>query len=633
MNSMLLRWIGVLIALLNSCVYVSAQPLQQLYRVDSTHRLQADARYAILFAAIEGGDTLYYALTHKLHKKGLRTQRVKLTNGILRLDSDTLLWQITPHHNGVYIGYSASHHLKDHNRTIGFASLHYAERWHLAWQPEGHLRILTAAQQSELAPSVTAPEVATIRYVSTSKTLFPYLYRVLTTTPRQPSLSTLTEGQSLGLMSNHTQALLSVGKHTAALAMHDGTWLPTDTTMMWHASPPNEQGKFALLLHGKALVPDASSSLTWAQPDTEARVWHLVDGRVVCTHADATYVLATHFQAPNSLALCPLTAIDATIWQSVSLVGLCPPLTVRGISSTLMQVSGGYTTEAWTQIPWQNFQSFDITAMVCPDTLTILPQPGNAAQRLIIAHNVQSRWLSQWANVLMRDAQRYTPMFSITTSALVPWHYPEHIVTDPHHTWTLTYPATTDNGWHTGVIPFDCDVSQLPFRFATIVYERGECHFVPITRLKAGQAFIYQPLDHSLGQVLSLTSTSSDGWLTRTLPGALRGSSDTLRLTETDPPTYLLNATGTHFVRAAVGSMILPGRAYLRLPSSAATALVFGIDELISGIGNSAFVPTTDIYYTLQGQIAGHFSTREVAARTLPRGLYIVRGKCLLLTP
>lgn len=620
----MLRLYSLLITIFYA-LHATAQT-QRLYRVDSTHTLQSDARYAIVYHAVNGsGDTLYYALTHDTYKKGLRTTPVSMQNGALQVNDSKVLWQLQPHSHGAYIGHSASRFLGyKSDRSLHYQAQKSAEAWTLEWLPTGTLNIKTAGKTFRLAPRTNSPEEAAL-LLSSSQQLEAMLYKVAHTIAMRPSLDSLHEGQSVGLLSNLTQTLLGHTMATTAIEMQNGSWLTHDSVTTWRIS--HLKGTlFALESQGNMLLPTMDFGLDTSSIEATASVWQLQQGRVVYLHQGQAYALATHVASPQRLSLCPIQHIDSTTWQAVSLVALCPPLTAHTIAPQHTLLSGGYTPEVWKQVPWESHQCYDISQVILPREITQLPCPDIAKTSLILAYSPQGRYLKDWPKVLLRQDDTYTPLHTTTTTAIAPWHWPTGTTMTDTTSWTLTYPPTTDVGWHTGVLPFSADVSHLPFRFATLSLHDGQLRCTPTSTLRAGEAFIYQGLTQ--GATLSITAPATP-WTTTALPSVLTGCSDTLLITPHTPTTYLLNQQGTHFIVASPGSIVLPGRAYLRLAVGASAPTALSIDTLISNITTTPSTTSLTAYYDTHGRLVGHYPNTPTATLHLPKGLYIHQGKLI----
>lgn len=629
-----LRLYSLLVSILLSTV-CTAQP-QRLYRVAAHEALLPSARYAIVYHAVTGNDTLYYALTHKKYKNGLRTTPVTLREGILHIESDSLLWQLSPHDQGAYIGRSTNawlcYNSKNRTRFIDYTTTQSAEAWQLEWHPSGNLSIRSSAGAYRFAPRQSAPEEAALLLNGSSLQLEAQIYKVAHTIPHAPSISQPTDQLRIGLLSNHTSQLLSLTTAAVPTAMQDGTYYTNDTACVWTLSNVNTHNALAITNQTQILIPTPTLGLSLSTTPTDTAMWQLMDGRIVYTYQGEKYALATHVQSPNRLSLCTLSQIDSITWQAVSLVAISKPLSTQAVTPHHTRILGAYRPEAWESLPWQAHHTYDITQLILPRTITTLPTPASAQEILILADSGQIAMLTAWPQVLVRHGEHYMPLKPITTSATAPWHWPANTTTTTTQTWTITYPASTDQGWHTGVLPYSADVSQLPFRFATLRLDEGKLTYSPTTTLRAGEAFIYQAL--SVGQSLSIVAPVGQLLTAPLHTAALTGVSDTLHITPTTPTTYLLNSAGTHFVQAAVGSVVLPGRAYLCFDSSQpAPPLSISINDAISNIPTHSTHSTQLPYYSLDGHFVGYYPNRQTAAQHLPLGIYIVGGKPLYIKP
>lgn len=188
-------------------------------------------------------------------------------------------------------------------------------------------------------------------------------------------------------------------------------------------------------------------------------------------------------------------------------------------------------------------------------------------------------------------------------------------------------PPIGDEGWQTLCLPFDFTVPEGLAAEICVGKTEDNLAFTPISAVNGGTAVIFcgekgsTDMDsirfHSLDCRMHPLAVSPESPLCGTFQWRQVAAND-------DEPTYMLNATGDTFVRAATGSRIAPFRAYIKAGDTPALRICHTTTG-IQQAGNGQQRRNTSRGFTLDGRRLPHKTTR-----TLLPGICIVGGRKMI---
>lgn len=194
--------------------------------------------------------------------------------------------------------------------------------------------------------------------------------------------------------------------------------------------------------------------------------------------------------------------------------------------------------------------------------------------------------------------------------------------------------AFADGNWETVCLPFDASVPQ-GFEAEVLTEMNGdELIFSPAEVLEAYVPAIIRYVGGQSSGTVKLACYSKAGLVEKPRYGQpFTGVFDTLQVADAAEAIYLLEESGTKFVRAASGSKLMPFRAYIQLSGEKIdefqTFNVLHAAEIAAGIGDSAIMPSNQMKgacYDLHGRKVADRLTKETW-KMLPPGIYIIGGQ------
>ena len=153
--------------------------------------------------------------------------------------------------------------------------------------------------------------------------------------------------------------------------------------------------------------------------------------------------------------------------------------------------------------------------------------------------------------------------------------------------------------------------------------ENGKLHCEGVDEISAGNPVLIRNTLNA-GVQTDITFTNLAGWVTdvRNTNGPLHGTYSEIQFDQSANSEYLLNNSGTEFVRVQSGSSLSPFRASLRTKANAAIQ----ISPEASNINHAKHERQNADVYSIDGKyIKANFNDRGLS--TLPPGVYIVNGK------
>lgn len=393
--------------------------------------------------------------------------------------------------------------------------------------------------------------------------------------------------------------------------LQDGTLANDDAVGRWTFEAAADSCFTLRTAGGKWLTYDLTEG-------DDAALWRIVGGRIATTEATPRCLSLVG----EAFSLLPLEEAEYAHNAVLKVVGEEPTKeTIGGI----MTLRGAWSRDRLAAVEWGSADRLDLTAVSLPRSLTAFAaRPVNSI--VYVSQTGAAAVPEDWVFTVMRAADADTLLTRAAIKDGTALRVDRPIVMTENGMATYERNAYGDGLWETLSVPF---AATLPSAFSgetltaatatELTFEPTDAAAanVPLIVRYTGTATTDRPLLRLTADTGTLSTTTAFG------SSVFSGTYEPLTVDAATGNVYLLNAEGTAFVRAAEGSSLSPFRAGIVLSAeSKSIRISHARPTAVAGISTDEETNDKSAYI-----VDGRRVKRAADGRPLPRGLYIVGGK------
>lgn len=352
----------------------------------------------------------------------------------------------------------------------------------------------------------------------------------------------------------------------------------------------------------------------------EAYVWTAFNGYITTDESVRRYLV----KSDDGISLMTLDeALSADVKPvGIRLAGM--PAGCNILDNGSMVLTGAWSAKRLADLDWSVIAVLDLSKISLPlHPLDFTNRPSDVNTIVYINASCSSAVPQSWHFVVSCDPEGNNRLIrsaalldKVNLSLLYPF-YAEN--------GALTYAREMydDGGWETLCLPFGCAVPNNVSAVKSLSIENGKLHCEGVDEISAGNPVLIRNTLNA-GVQANITFTNLAGWVTdvRNTNGPLHGTYSEIQFDQAANSEYLLNNSGTEFVRVQSGSSLSPFRALLHTKANAAIQ----IPPVVSSISHVEPGRQDADVYSIDGKcIKANFNDNGLS--TLPPGVYIVNGK------
>lgn len=352
----------------------------------------------------------------------------------------------------------------------------------------------------------------------------------------------------------------------------------------------------------------------------EAYVWTAFNGYITTDESVRRYLV----KSDDGIRLMTL---DEALQSNVSPVGIsCAglPVVSEVQDNYSMTLTGAWSAKRLADLDWSRITILDLSKISLPlQPLDFTNRPSDVNTIVYINESCSSVVPQSWKFVVSCDHEGNNRLIrsaalldKVNLSLLYPFYAERGALTYAREMYD-------DGGWETLCLPFDCAVPDNVSAVKPLSIENGKLHCEGVDEISAGNPVLIRNTLNA-GVQTNITFTNLAGWVTdvRNTNGPLHGTYSEIQFDQAANSEYLLNNSGTEFVRVQSGSSLSPFRASLRTKANAAIQ----ISPEVSNINHAKHERQNADVYSIDGKcIKANFNDNGLS--TLPPGVYIVNGK------
>ena len=352
----------------------------------------------------------------------------------------------------------------------------------------------------------------------------------------------------------------------------------------------------------------------------DAYIWTEYNGYITTDDSVRRYLVK------SDDGICLMT-LDEALQSNVSPIGIsCAGLPVASetLDNFSMTLTGAWSAKRLANLDWSRISVLDLRKISLPlQPLDFTNRPSDANTIVYINESCSSVVPQSWHFVVSCDQEgnnRLIRSATLLDKVNLSLPYPFYA-----ERGALTYAREMydDGGWETLCLPFDCAVPNDVSAAKCLSIENGKLHCEGVDEISAGNPVLIRNTLNA-GTQTNITFTNLAGWVTdvKNIDGPLQGTYSEIKFNQSANSEYLLNNSGTEFVRVQSGSSLLPFRALLHTKANAALQIFPSVSSISHVINESQNVNV----YSIDGKcIKTNVNVKSLS--TLPPGVYIVNGR------
>lgn len=327
-------------------------------------------------------------------------------------------------------------------------------------------------------------------------------------------------------------------------------------------------GTFRLFTDGGTCLTAAGGRLG-AAADTSATAtrWYVEDGRLMATQDDgqALVLCAEETDGRRAAKLCSAEAFESGGYATMLFRPVGPSPAVDTGDDGVATLRGAWSARQIASLPTGGLTAVDMVGISLPRALDTLPAEN--PNMLVYVRGEESQYVpDSWQQVVAVSDGGNVALRTIVLTDRQPFHTPRPFTAEQGISYERSLYA--DGGWETLCLPFDVLLLPEGFVFETCQSVDGSTLQCTATRSLSANVpvlFLYEREQDEAGNAaMTLTAGSVTVNTTATTTASpLRANYADLTVGDLTEPCYLLEETGTAFVRADASSGLPPFRAYL----------------------------------------------------------------------
>lgn len=352
----------------------------------------------------------------------------------------------------------------------------------------------------------------------------------------------------------------------------------------------------------------------------EAYVWTAFNGYITTDESVRRYLV----KSDDGISLMTLDeALSADVKPvEIRLAGM--PAGCNILDNGSMVLTGAWSAKRLADLDWSVIAVLDLRGIALPlHPYDFRHRPSDANTIIYLQEHSASVVPSNWHFVVSCDHEGNNRLIrsaalldKVNLSLLYPFYAERGALTYAREMYD-------DGGWETLCLPFDCAVPDNVSAVNPLSIENGKLHCEGVDEISAGNPVLIRNTLNA-GVQTNITFTNLAGWVTdvRNTNGPLHGTYSEIQFAQAAKSEYLLNNSGTEFVRVQSGSSLSPFRALLRTKANAAIQ----IPPVVSSISHAEPRRQDADVYSIDGKCI-KASSNDKGLSILPPGVYIVNGK------